>query len=235
MKTIRLHLILACLLAFSSIPAFSQRFEPTENWPFLHRDFSEGNIRFTDGSFVTYDHLNVSVINGSLLFVDEKTGQIMVAESPGILAAKVGPDTYLNVRGWMMKVVAESDSSTVLLKTEVDLDEYGKTDIGYGIASGSATSRKVTASSLEGLASTAVSMHATLRSQLQEGGKALPLEESCYLRIGSKFVCANKKDVLDFAGIGRTETGAFIKSRKIKWKKPQSLLELADFLATRIK
>ena len=48
-------------------------------------------------------------------------------------------------------------------------------------------------------------------------------------------VFAAKKDVMALDGIDKKELSAFLKENKIKWKDPQSLLVLGEYLNEKLK
>ena len=70
-----------------------------------------------------------------------------------------------------------------------------------------------------------------VQKNAKDEGKILPLQTKLYLVFGSKVVFAGKRDVLKMEGVDKRQVEAFVKERKIKWKDPDSLILLVDFLA----
>ena len=60
----------------------------------------------------------------------------------------------------------------------------------------------------------------------------LPVKEKTYLVFPGMVVYAAKKDVMEIDGIDRKAVSAFIKENKIRWKDPQSLQVLMDYLSS---
>ena len=60
-------------------------------------------------------------------------------------------------------------------------------------------------------------------------GEILPVARKIYLMSGGKLMLASRKDVTE--AVGASAMKAFLKTHKIKWKDPQSLLLVVDFLS----
>lgn len=68
----------------------------------------------------------------------------------------------------------------------------------------------------------------------KDSGELLPLTTKLYLVLPGKVIYAAKKDVSDIEGIDKKELAAFLKENKIKWKDPQSLLVLVDYVSSKL-
>ena len=65
----------------------------------------------------------------------------------------------------------------------------------------------------------------------KEGGKEIPVAEKTYILFcRNRIVPALKREVLDIPGLDKKKAKAFFKEHKIKWSRPESLTEVADFL-----
>ena len=71
--------------------------------------------------------------------------------------------------------------------------------------------------------------HMELKNSKDEG-QVLPVKDKLYLVMDHAVVFAAKKDVTELYGIDKKAVNAFIKENQIKWKDPQSLIVLLDYL-----
>jgi hypothetical protein len=49
-----------------------------------------------------------------------------------------------------------------------------------------------------------------------------------------KIIYAAKKDVMQIDGLSKDSTNLFLKENKIKWKEPQDLLKVLDYISQNI-
>lgn len=221
-------LILACALALCSFCILqAQRYEPRERWPFIYEDFQKGAARTRAGALVTEAPLNISVIDGSLLYVDDNN-KIMQADISKIYTVKIGEDVYVNIVGKLYRLLSELDLGLVLLETAVDANELSKVDIGYGVSSASASAMNVTIL-LDGR-SNVINTNIEQTSMEKYSSNVLPVKETRYLFVKGRMVPATKGNLLSFDGIDKKAAQAFIKQEKIKWKETESLEKLIIFL-----
>ena len=98
----------------------------------------------------------------------------------------------------------------------------------YGMSA--STISKTDLSSLE--VSGGTNQNHMLLLQSKDQGKTAEIEGEYFLVAGADVYPAVRKDVLEGVPEDRKESvAAFIKNFKIKWKRPDSLVLLADFLA----
>lgn len=215
-------IIIALLL---SINVFAQ-FEPNTNWPYVYLNFTEGTLKMPIG--VEKKALfNVHLAHSTLHFIE---GNAVKQVSPSdIFGVQIGNDYYINANGMMMKVLAQNDNGVIALSQEVDVAALNSTDAAYG--SGGATLGNMSLSSLEsiGVGNGIVNNTLTDKDGEKENGKVLPLIEKIFIVSKGKVIYATKKDVT--AAIGADALKAFLKTNKIKWTDPQSLLTLMDYIA----
>ncbi|MGN0195548.1 MAG: hypothetical protein ACI4AE_03730 [Candidatus Cryptobacteroides sp.] len=218
-------LFVFCLL----VPAGAQNdYQPTSTWPYVYPDFMSGQMLTPKGK-VREGFYNVHLQFGTLHFVDGE----MVREVPReeVLSVTIGADSFVLVEGKLMKVVAAGENGFVAEDYTIDFATLNSTGGAYGSSSNSIATQAL--SSLEGVGGTRSNMnHMELKAGKDEG-KVLPLIKKLYIVTKSTVVYASKKDVADL-GIDPAELKAFYKANKIKWKEPDSLLKLADFLSTKL-
>lgn len=225
----RQRLALMALLLSFAVSAFAQH-EPTSTWPYLYPDFTEGEIRTSDGT-AKPGFFNVHILYGRLHFVDGEL--IKEAAQSGVSSVRIGNDIFVNVSGEMMKVLARDDNACIGEKAEVDMVQLNATGGAYG--SSSSTLATTALSSLEAIGN---GMSATNHMELKnskEDGKILPLVRKSYIIVPGKVIYAARKDVMEQSGIDAKEMNSFIKENKIRWKNPESLLKLAGFINERNK
>jgi len=218
------------LFAMSNM-AFAQKYAPKDKWPYIYADFQNGNVKVSRGPLFENVPLNVSVADGKLHYI--KDGTIMEVDMNTVVSAKVGEDVYLKTSGKMMKVLAEVEGGAVLLYTSIDTEEMGKTNIGYGISSSTATSQNVTTllDNVNDMSSAMVNMLLSDADISKENGKVVPVTSMRYIYFKGMSVPASKSDVVNAYGVDKDQVNAFIKQHKIKWSSVESLAELAEFLA----
>ena len=236
MKTHRPYLfLLSCLLALP-FGARAQRYAPTEPWPYLYEEFQGGNIFTNKEEMVGYDQLNVNVINGRLHYVEN--GTIMEANMLNVHVVRIDKDVYLNVGGRLMRVLRESEHTAVVLGTEVDFEEMNKANIGYGRSSVAST-QDVTLSSLAGSDNYGI-MSGLLNKTLLDvqknkyNGKVVPLKETTFLVVDGILFQADRSSIVNHAGVDKKATVDFIKKNKIKFRNPEDLEKLGEYLHTQL-
>ena len=169
--------------------------------------------------------VNINVINGTLHFID---GDFIKEVKPGeVFSVQIGDDYYVNAGGRMMKILAKDDNGYVAESSEVDMVKLNSTGAAYG--SSSATVGTMALSSLEGIGGSRANMnHMEIKSN-RDSGQALPLIDRKYIVADSKVIYATRKDVSE--RVDASEFKEFLKSNKVKWNDPQSLLSVVDFVA----
>ena len=220
------RLFIACILMIAALQAAAQGYTPTTTWPYLYSDFTSGELLTQDGKSIKTD-LNVHLLKATLHYVD---GEFIKELAPGtVFSAKIGDDLFINAGGRIMKVLARNDNGYVAECSEVDIAKLNSTDAAYG--SSSTTLGTMQLSSLEGIGATNSNSslnHMELKNS-KESGQLLPLITKKYLFVDKKCIYATKRDVAEYADPAGFK--AFLKSNKVKWNNPESLLSVVDYLA----
>lgn len=205
--------------------AQKNRFIPLETWPYVYENFTPGTVLTHKGVTNSFDLLNINIADGKLHYVEN--GVIMQADMNLVSLIRIGQDVYVNYGGYAYKALAQTDHGAVLLKTEVDMEQLSKANIGYGKSSVASTSN-VSAYALPGGNNINKSLEDINNNRYS--GNELPIREKYYLYIDGKLVRASKKDVLVFAGDKQNNTKEYIKNNKIKWKDVFCLQNLVEYL-----
>lgn len=227
----RSYLLLLCCLLLP-IAGLAQRYAPTEPWPYLYEDFQGGNIFTNKEEMIGYDQLNVNVINGRLHYVEN--GTIMEANMLNIHVVRIDKDVYLNVGGRLMRVLRESEHAAVVLGTEVDFEEMKKANIGYGRSSVAST-QDVSLMALAG-SDNYGNLGGLLNKTLLDvqknkyNGKVVPLKEQIFLVVDGILFQADRSSVVNHAGVDKKAAVDFIKKNKIKFRNPEDLEKLGEYL-----
>lgn len=221
----RLYLI-ALALFLTLCKASAQDYSPTTTWPYLYKDFTAGELKRHVGAPVE-GVFNVHLGNGSLHFIED--GMIRVASPLEVFSVKIGMEYYANVGGVIMKVMTRSDNGFVAEEVVADFAALNSTGGAYGSSSNSISTQAL--SSLEGIGGGLSNMnHMELKNSKDEG-EVLPVIRKLYLVFPDRRVYATRKDVSAIDGIDKKALNAFIKENGVKWKDPQSLLLLLDYVA----
>ena len=215
--------VLFILLSF--LHSNGQTFKPNDRWPYLLEDFSAGVIRMTDGTLLENSKLNICIVDGKLHYIEN--GKVLAADMATVFSAKIKEEIFLQSMGKMMKVLSETENGAVLELTSIDIEEMGKTEIGYGISSSTASSTKLT-----GIVSAGGLINRDLSDLMSERavGMEYPVKKSLYLLVGRKVFPADKSSASLYTGISEKEIKVFAKQNKIKWNKTESLIKIIDFL-----
>lgn len=199
---------------------------PTTTWPYMYPDFVEGEILTQDG-FNKKGLFNVHVLRATLHHID---GDLVKEVAPGtVFSVRIANDLYINASGRLMKVLAQNDNGYVAECSEVDMVKLNSTESAYGASS--TTQGTMSLSSLEGIGATNSNSslnHMELKNN-KENGQTLPLIKKKYLFVNKKCIYATRRDVSENSDSDALK--AFLKSNKVKWNDPQSLLGVVDFLA----
>lgn len=225
----RRNLVFALALILSICKVSAQEHKPTTTWPYVYSDFQQGQLKKIGGAVVD-GFYNVHLAEGRLHFIED--GMIREAAPYEIFSVKIGPDFYAGVNGAVLKVLAQSDNGMVVQEVKADFAALNATGGAYGSSSNSISTQAL--SSLEGIGGTRTNMnHMELKNSKDEG-EILPVISKIYLLLPGNLVFAAKKDVSEIEGIDKKALNVFIKENKIKWKDPQSLIVLLDYVATSV-
>lgn len=216
--------ILTLILASASVLCLkAQHYEPTSTWPYVYPEFTKGILHVT-ASQEREGLYNIHILEGRLHFID---GELVKEANPAdVYSVRIGDEIYLNAGGTMMKVLAESDAGVVLQETVVDMARLNSSGAAYGASANSMATKNL--SSLEQAGSMSNLNHMELKNSRNEG-EILPLMQKIYLMYGGNIVYASRKNVAE--AVGEAEMKTFLKTHKIKWKDPQSLLQIVDLLS----
>ncbi|MBO4435158.1 MAG: hypothetical protein J5769_06895 [Bacteroidales bacterium] len=222
----RISLLLFALALFVQATAQNYDYKPRETWPYLLEEFTSGGVHTSGGDNLNEGWYNVSVIDGKLHYI--KDGRIMEADMRLIQYARIGRKMYVNRFGKMEEVVAEEGPYMLLRSAIIDMDEFAKADIGYGVSSATASTQNLTGMDISG-----ISQNMELEAAIAGAkvGKVLPLKIQYGFMLGPRWIEASKSAVLALPGIDIPAAKAFFKQEKIKWSKPESLAKVLKYLS----
>ncbi len=220
------HAIISIIMILAAAVCQAQEYEPTSTWPYIYNDFTEGRIHKIGGKEST-GLFNVHILKGRLHFIDGE--MIREANSADIYSVSIGDDIYCNAGGTMMLVLAKSGKGFVARTTEMDAARLNSTGGAYGSSSSTLATQSLSSLEFAGSGAGAVN-HMNLKNSKDEG-RILPVIEKIYLVFDGKVIFASKRDVLDIEGVDRDSLNAFLKENRIKWKDPQSLMKIVDFIS----
>jgi len=230
--TILKKILAISLLLFTGIfTTFAQEYQPKDTWPFVYDEFLQGSTRIRNSEVLSEGKFNVSVNDGSLLYISpEET--IMKADMQNVRAAMIGDDTYMNIGGRMFRLLSELDLGCVVMSTEINEDALGKVSIGYGISSATGSAEKIHL--IQDGQSNMYSKHVDKIVSSKEAGTVIPVKEVRYLYVKRNLVPATKQEVTNFPGVDKNEAKKFFKQEDIKWKDTASLEKVVIFLNSQI-
>ena len=224
MKTRVLTLIAVLLLSASSWMS-AQPY--TTTWPYLYSDFQDGVIYMTGGQKI-YHKLNVHLMNGRLHYIDN--GVVKEAYSGDIFYAEIGPDSdkFMVVNGDMMKVVAEQPGGFVADHITGDFEALMVGTGAYGMQANTEAVQSYSSLNIQG----AVNVNHMLLLQAKSEGREFDLKHELFIVTAGKVYRAVRSDIeKTLSKEDRAEFKTYVKQHKIKWKDPEKLLLLVDFLS----
>lgn len=215
--------LIAILLAVAALSASSQ--SPTTTYPYLYDNFTQGTVVMDDGNKESRQ-MNVHLREGRLHYIDK--GIIKEAFLNDVAAVEIGNDVYLPVNISLMKVVAKNDNGCVVLERLGDFEAAIDGSGAYGISASASATMKLTSIQTD---SQVNQNYMNIFNEKNEGA-SLSIEEAYYIVTPKYKVKATRKDLEENLPAEKTaQLKSFIKDNKIKWKNPQSLLALVDFLS----
>lgn len=220
-------LLIICVAALSAAVVAAQNVSPTVNWPYMYPDFVEGEMEKMGGQFEKgrYNiHLNV----GALHYLNN--GTIKEHPTVGIKSMTIGDDVYRNVGGKMLKVLAQTEGGFVVMETLANFTGIISRDGAYG---GAVANRDKTFSHQENNGSFNGYLITDKYEDLlaiKDDSDKVPVTKKIYIVIDNLLIFANKSSVIDMTGVDKKAFSAFLKSNQIKWKEPEDLVKIIDFI-----
>ena len=215
--------ILMAVLVFAAALSLRAQ-EYSTSWPYLYPEFREGTIYMNDGTKLVYN-VNVHILHGRLHYLDN--GVVKEAISSNLLLIKIGDDEYMNVNGDIMKIVAKNDKGMVTALQLGDFERLRDAGGAYGSSTTSSATRRLTSVDVAGK----VNQNHMELWESRHNGELVDLVTTYYIVTPTKTVEATQRairETLDDAG--KDAFKKWLKQNKIKWKNPESLLTLTEFL-----
>lgn len=217
-------LILTLSILFWVVAELSAQ-EPTTTYPYLYPQFTDGTV-VLDGGKEEARKMNIHLRADKLHYIDG--GIIKEAFLKDVNAVKIGNDVFVPVYGSMMKVVAKNDNGMVVVEILGDFEASREATGAYGTSSTSSATMKLTS------VQTDAEVNQNYMNILNEKDHGVPLRTvSTYYIFTQKLkVKATEQDVRGVLPADKAEGWkTFLKTRKIKWKNPQSILSVVDYLS----
>ena len=197
---------------------------PTTTYPYLYDTFICGTVVMDDGNRETRQ-LNVHLRAGKLHYLDN--GIIKEAFLNDVAAVEIGNDVFLPVFTSVMKVVAKNDNGCVALQQLGDFEAAISGTGAYGTTATSSATMKLTSVQND----SQVNQNFMNVLNEKEQGIDLKIISSYYIVTPKYKVKATRNDVeASVPAEKATLLNAYVKEKKVKWRNPQSLLHVVDFL-----
>lgn len=219
----KIFLLAALMIGCTGAFAQDDEYIPTTTWPYVYPEFSAGYITLSDGSVKTM-LVNVNLVRETLHFIDGE----MIRETYDLTSVKIGDDLFVNAGGRIRKVLAKDENGCIVEGIDIDYATLNSTGGAYGASS--TTLGTMALSSLEGIGATNSSSSLNHMELLaaKNSGQTLPLIKKKYLYNGSYCIFAARKDVAE--EVEGSVLKDFLKTTKVKWNSPESLLQLLPLL-----
>jgi len=213
----------AAMLFLSAAGVFAQ--SPTTTYPYLYDTFTNGTVVMDDGSKEARQ-MNVHLREGRLHYIDN--GIIKEAYLTDVAAVEIGNDVFLPVFTSVMKVVAKNDNGCVVMQQLGDFEGAIDGTGAYGVSASASATMKLTSIQTDS------QINQNYMNILNEksNGMDLDIETELYIVTPKYKVKAVRKDIEEVLPAEKaSELKSYIKEHKVKWKSPQGLLPMVDFLA----
>lgn len=207
-----------------SVSALAQEYSTA--WPYLYNEFTPGEVLTLKGSKLEYP-MNIHILHGRLHFIEE--GMIKEAASKDIVRVKIGEDEFLSVDQDVMKIVARGEKGLVVAHLLGDFEKLNEAGGAYGSSTTSSATRRLTSIEVQGKVN---QNHMELREG-RHNGELVDLTTTYYIIIpGMDKIPATKRGVEEAIGPDRkADFKAWLKANKIKWNKPESVVNVIAFIA----
>ena len=214
---------IAVVLFLSAAGANAQ--SPTTTYPYLYDTFINGTVVMDDGSKEARQ-MNVHLREGRLHYIDN--GIIKEAYLTDVAAVEIGSDVFLPVYTSVMKVVAKNDNGCVVMEQLGDFEGAISGTGAYGVSASASATMKLTSVQMDS------QVNQNYMNILNEKSEGMDLEiVSAYYIVTPKCkVKATRSDIEASIPAERVaQLKTYVKEHKVKWKNPQGLLPMVDFLA----
>ncbi len=212
------------LLVYSLISFVASAQSVNTMWPYLFSEFRDGTIYTKDG-FKFDRKVNVHVLKSTLHYLDGNT--IKETSSSDLLMVDSGEDKFMCVDGEVMKIIAGDEDGFVATLVLGDFSKVAESGGAYGASSNTLSTMELTSVDLGGIN---IIDHMRLKNS-KESGKKIPLMTSYYVVAGKRAYPANKNKIRKLLDKeSQKKFKDFIKEKKIKWNRAESLILLVDFL-----
>lgn len=211
--------VILLLALLSALPVSAQQalVMKRSQTPLLYPEFREAKILQPFGRFVTAQ-ANIFLKDGSLVYLDDKTGKVMRAYVSNIIGVNFGDSVrYLKVDSVMARVVAEKNYNYLLCNTHVNMKLYREeTDGTRGM-------------DFFDMPDTGVFLN--LDSQKRNDDNGIPLTDTYYFSIKGTVIKANESEFKKFVSKDQMQAFKVLKENRFwSWKDAESLKMLLDFL-----
>lgn len=214
---------IAVMLFLSAAGVFAQ--SPTTTYPYLYDTFTNGTVVMDDGS-KEMRQMNVHLREGRLHYIDN--GTIKEAFLTDVAAVEIGRDVFLPVFTSVMQVVAKNDNGCVVTEHLGDFEGAISGSGAYGTSASSSATMKITSIQMDS------QINQNYMNILNEKSEGMDLElvTAYYIVTPKHKVKATRKDIEEAVPADKAaQLKAYVKEHKVKWKNPQGLLPMVDFLA----
>lgn len=221
------RLLLICIAALLAAVAVAQNVSPTVNWPYMYPDFVEGEMEKMGGQ-IEKGRYNIHLNVGALHYLND--GTIKEHPTVGVKSMTIGDDVYRNVGGKMLKVLAQTEGGFVVMETLANFTGIISRDGAYG---GAVANRDKTFSHQENNGSFngyLVTDNYKDLIAIKDDSDKVPVTRKIFIVIGHQMIFANKSTVIDMTGVDKKAFSAFLKSNDIKWKDPEDLVKVIDYI-----
>jgi len=211
-------------MALVSALCLNAQEECSTMWPYLYPEFTEGTI-YKKGGEKFIQQVNIHTLKGRLHYLDK--GVVKEAVSGDLLLVQVGEDKYMAVNGCMMKVMASEERGLIAALILGDFEKLNDTGGAYGTSTTNSATQKLSSVQVAGH----INQNHMEMWENRNSGELVSLDYTYYV-VTPELTCEASRKEFE-ATLTPERKAAFktwLKSNKIKWNDPKSLLSLVEFI-----
>lgn len=232
-KTIQICLLLIVftpLVSAQSTENLNITEDPTSNWPFYFKDFTEATITLNDDKeSITNTQVNINLFTGELQYLDgSKTIRILENLEDVKRIRVFGFMEFMFVDDFVQRIVLENETYIVTERKKANLSDLQSSSGAYGSSTASSAVDKINDQLVGGVNG----FNYTSLVDTQDEGTSIQPELKYYLVSDSFQIPLSKRNVNKQFKNDAKKISSFIKKEKIDFKVLQDVKLLIDFLET---
>lgn len=198
----------------------------TSTWPYLYDDFMWGTVHYFKEAPSKY-RVNIQLPENKLHFIEEDTHNIMQSDN-SFNYVEIEGEKFYSRQGKILRCIVEHENGFIGEVTDIDWVRVHKEDDAItAFYKGDKSQEKIFAE--DGIDYFYPNYDELLL--IRHGGIRIPIKKYYYIVTSNGYVYPGDKS--DFINLlpddMKDEFEKFIKTNKVRWKKPEQIVDVLDF------